>query len=217
MFKFKKNIRIFGLTGQSGAGKTSAAKVFSEKGFAVIDCDLLTREVYKSGSPCNIAIAEAFGDEILLPDGEIDRKKLGGIVFSDEKLLEILNITVYPFITETIEAKIKECSQTNSLIMLDAPTLFESGTYEFCERITAVVADRDIRKARIMARDNADEISVERRFDSQKTEEFFRWNCEYIIENNTDETELKIQAERIADLIIKEFAITDDLKRGVNE
>ncbi|MDR0946897.1 MAG: dephospho-CoA kinase [Ruminococcus sp.] len=208
MFRFKKNIRLFGLTGQSGAGKTSAAKVFSEKGFAIIDCDKLTREVYKSGSDCNKAIAEAFGEEILLENGEIDRKKLGGIVFSDEKLLEILNTTVYPFITAAIEEKIKEI--TNSLIMLDAPTLFESGTYEYCERITAVVADREIRKARIMARDNADEISVERRFDSQKTEEFFRNNCEYIIENNTDETELIKQTERIADLIINEFA-----KRGV--
>ena len=194
---------VIGLTGQTGSGKTTVCEVFERKGFAVINADLTARKVVEKGKPCLTEIAKTFGSDILQSDGTLDRRKLGGIVFNDKSKLELLNNIIYPYITEDIKADIKRFEQQGKrLILLDAPTLFESGADKLCGVIVSVTADDDIRLGRIMSRDGITEEQAKARMASQHTEEFFRNNSDFVIDNSGEVEKLYKQAEIIADKII---------------
>lgn len=174
-----------GLTGQTGAGKSAVSALLRRAGFEVIDCDKVSREVTEKGKPALCALVRAFSPEILTKTGELDRKALGGIVFSDPTALALLNRTIFPFIIRRIEemcAALKEKGET--LVVLDAPTLFESGADALCDYIIGVCADESLRKERIIARDGLTENEALSRMASQHTEAFFREHCHSIIENN---------------------------------
>ena len=121
-----ENVMIVGLTGQSGAGKTTVCRVFEQNGFTIINADLVARKVTVKGSPCLKELCEFFGQHILFEDGSLNRRLLGDIVFADKKKLELLNSVTYPYITSEILETIRRCSNKgHKLILLDAPTLFE--------------------------------------------------------------------------------------------
>lgn len=193
---------VVGLTGQTGAGKSTVSQIFSENGFAVINADIVAREVMEKDSPCLAEVAESFGSEVIDDSGNLDRKKLAAIVFTDKSKLEMLNSVTYPFITKEILNKINTFSgMGNSFILLDAPTLFESGADKFCDIIISVIADAEIREQRIISRDNLTREQAHNRMNSQSDEEFFVSHSDYIINNNgTPENACKI-AEEIADKI----------------
>ncbi|MDE6666257.1 MAG: dephospho-CoA kinase, partial [Ruminococcus sp.] len=129
-------ITIVGLTGQTGAGKSTVSKVFASNGFAVINADIVARKVVEKGTKCLAEIEEFFGNDVIDHDGNLDRKKLAGIVFSDKAKLETLNTITYPYITGEILRQINEFAERDEkLILLDAPTLFESMADYFCEII----------------------------------------------------------------------------------
>lgn len=196
------NVMIVGLTGQTGAGKTTVCRVFEENGFAVINADKVSREVTVKGSPCLKELCEFFGREILLDDGSLDRHKLGDIVFTDKKKLEILNSVTYPYITSEILASIKRLSATgHKLILLDAPTLFESRTDDFCELIISVISREELRIERIVRRDSISMESAQNRINSQLKEEFFRNNSDFIIKNNDDVENLFAVAREVSDKV----------------
>ncbi len=112
---------VVGLTGQSGAGKTTISDAFRENGFEIINCDIVAREVTKAGSECCKKLAKIFPD--CFDDGfALDRPKLGEIVFSDKARLQMLNDTIYPFINKLIDEKIN--ATESEFVLLDAPTLF---------------------------------------------------------------------------------------------
>ncbi len=197
-----ENVMIVGLTGQTGAGKTTVCNVFEENGFRIINADLVARRVTVRGSECLSEICEFFGKGILLDDGSLNRKKLGNIVFSDKRKLEILNSVTYPYITMEILNIIKKySSEGNKLILLDAPTLFESRTDDFCELIISVVSREDLRLKRIMKRDSISKESALNRMNSQLKEEFFRNNSDFIIKNNGDVENLFEVAKEVSDKI----------------
>ncbi len=196
---------VIGLTGQSGAGKTTVSRVFAEKGFSVIDADLVAREVMKKGSPCLDEVAEHFGRTVLRPDGELDRKKLGTIVFSDKDRLRELDALCYPYIIKRIREKINELSEKGSeLILLDAPTLFEAGADELCDLVISVTADEETREKRIVARDGITPEEAKKRFASQYSQHFFETHSDYVIRNNKTHTLLCEKAREAADKI-KEY------------
>ena len=174
--------RVIGLTGQTGAGKSAVREILEKMGIECIDCDRVAREVTAVGSPALDALCEVFSNDILTPEKSLDRKKLGSIVFSDKEKLELLNKTIFPFIIDDIKRKISECDGD---VVLDAPTLFESGCDKLCDTTVAVVADRDVRLERIIARDGITKENAENRINSQLSENFFRENCDAIIENNS--------------------------------
>lgn len=178
-------VMVVGLTGQTGAGKSTISRIFAENGFSVINADTVSREVVEAGSPCLAEINDFFGDSIIAEDGSLNRKALASIVFSDKTKLETLNTIIYPYITGEILRKIREfSSKGQKLILLDAPTLFESRADDFCEIIISVLADADIRKERIINRDGLTAEQAKKRMDSQLTEEFFESHSDYIIHNN---------------------------------
>lgn len=178
-------IMVVGLTGQTGAGKSTVSKIFAEHGFEVINADQVARKVVEVGQPCLAEIAELFGNQVINSDGTLDRRALGRIVFCNKTKLETLNSVIYPYITAEILRMIQQFSdEGRKLILLDAPTLFESHSDDFCDIIISVLAEPEIRLKRITERDGISETDARNRMDSQLSAEFFISRSDYIIENN---------------------------------
>lgn len=195
-------VMVVGLTGQTGAGKTTVCGVFESNGFTVINADLIAREVMRKGLPCLVELADCFGEKILTDNGELDRKYLSNIVFNDKCKLEQLNSICYPYITSEILNQIKNNSDDGKkLILLDAPTLFESRADDFCELIISVVAKQEIRLERIIKRDSLSELEAKNRIDSQLDEAFFKQNSDFIIKNNKGLDNLSAVAKEVSDKI----------------
>ena len=180
---------IIGLTGGTGTGKTSVSEHFAAAGFKVIDYDKVTREIYKKGSCCLNEVVAAFGQDILTPDGELCRKKLGEIVFANKEKLELLNSIVYKYILNHTAAQIEE--NKNGKLLLDAPTLFEAGLNKKCDYVVGVIAKKELRLERICKRDNLSPKLACDRIDSQKDDSFYKENCDFIIENSGKKEDLK--------------------------
>ncbi len=197
-----EGVMVVGLTGQTGSGKTTVCDVFSSNGFSVINADMIARKVVEKGKPCLEDIRDFFGSDVISIDGTLDRKKLASMVFTDKSRLEILNSITYPYITSEILRTIKRFSnEGRKLILLDAPTLFESRADDFCELIISVISRDDLRKARIMERDGITEEEAVNRMNSQLEEEFFRNNSDFIIKNNSDALNLYYVAKEVSDKI----------------
>ena len=197
-----EGVMVVGLTGQTGSGKTTVCDVFSSNGFSVINADMIARKVVEKGKPCLEDIRDFFGSDVISIDGTLDRKKLASMVFTDKSQLEILNSITYPYITSEILRTIKRfSSEGRKLILLDAPTLFESRADDFCELIISVISRDDLRKARIMERDGITEEEAVNRMNSQLEEEFFRNNSDFIIKNNSDALNLYYVAKEVSDKI----------------
>ena len=173
---------VIGLTGPTGSGKSSASRIAEDFGFQVIDCDKTAREATEKGTDGLKALVLAFGKEILLPDGTLNRKALAALAFKDKQSTELLNKTILPYIAEIV---IKQAARRDTL--LDAPTLFESGINEICNKTIAVSADREIRLKRIISRDNLTLKEAETRINAGKSEDFYRARADYILHNNGDE------------------------------
>lgn len=201
-----EGVMVVGLTGQTGAGKSTVSKVFVQNGFRLIDADAIARLVVKRGSHCLADLRECFSDVILRPDGELDRYALAAIVFSDHHKLEMLNTIMYPYIMGEILRMIHRFSQQNhKRILLDAPTLFESRADDFCDLIISVVADPEIRKQRIMQRDHISEQAAQQRMDAQLTEKFFRQHSDTILENNSSYSDLLSTAQELSGKLIRYY------------
>ncbi|MCM1334508.1 MAG: dephospho-CoA kinase [Bacteroides sp.] len=199
---FQDNALVVGLTGMSGAGKTTACAVFRECGYAVVNCDETARRVTEAGKPALREIAAYFGGEILFADGTLDRRRLGRRVFSDAAARLALNKIIYPYISyEIVVGVINYIDRGERLILLDAPTLFESGADALCDRVVTIVAARESCIARITARDRLTEREAADRLSSQLSAEEYRLRSDHCIENNGTEAALcervKAAAERI--------------------
>lgn len=196
---------VIGLTGQSGAGKTTVCKVFGEKGFAIINADKIARFIMEKDSPCLAEVTECFGKDILNGDGSLNRQKLADIVFGDREKLMQLNAISYPYITSEILKMINKYRDENrKYVLIDAPTLFESRADDFCDLIISVTASEKLRSERIAARDGLTPEQIKERFSSQHTEEFFINHSDFIIKNNNSADELIEKAEEVAEKI-KEY------------
>ena len=173
---------VIGLTGPTGSGKSSASRIAEDFGFQVIDCDKTAREATQKGTEGLKALVSVFGEEILLSDGNLNRKALAALAFKDKLSTDLLNKTILPYIADLV---IKQASGRNTL--LDAPTLFESGINKICNKTVAVLADKDIRLKRIIARDNLTLKEAETRINAGNDEDFFKKNADYVLYNNDDE------------------------------
>ena len=176
----------------SGAGKSTASKVLKEHGFFVIDCDSEARATV-TRSPCIDEVRANF--PAVFTDGVFERVKAAKFLFTNPQKLEQYQQIVFPYILYTI-LNVMNKSDAES-ILLDAPTLFQSGADDFCNKIIAVVADKTICVERIMKRDSISEDDALLRLNNQPGEEFFLKNADIVIKNNgsVDEFTTKIVAK----------------------
>ncbi len=178
-------MKIVGLTGPTGSGKSTVAAVAREKGFYVIDCDLIAREITWPESPLLPLLADTFGEEILLPNGQLDRKELAKRAFINAESTEKLNSIMLPFIAEQITDTVNCLSADGTeLVLLDAPTLFESGLDSICDTVLAVLCPKEIRKKRIIKRDNLTEEQADIRLSASKPDSFYLERTKHIIVND---------------------------------
>ena len=178
-------IYLIGLTGQTGAGKTTVSALLQAEGFAAVNADTVARAAVQPGSPCLNALARIFGQQIMQPDGTLDRAATAALIFTDKNAKAQYEAVIYPYITRMIRQETAAIAAAGKrMILLDAPTLFESGISRSCHAIVSVVADADIRKARITERDGLTEEQALRRMNAQYPEDYFRAHSDAVIENN---------------------------------
>lgn len=191
---------LVGLTGTTGAGKSQVRKYFEDNGYVSIDADFLAREVMKN-KVVLCAVQNAFGDDVVC-DSKLDRKLLAERAFLNKDTAKMLNSIVHPFIgalfVEQLEGYV---NKGHNKIVFDAPQLFESKLNVLCHCIVAVVAEDDVRIKRIIQRDNITLQQAQKRIAVQYDTEFFKKNCDFVIENNSDLDHLKKQTQLIINSI----------------
>ncbi len=173
---------IIGLTGPTGAGKSSAATICKKLSVKHIDCDIIARKATEKGEEGLTAVCEVFGNDILNTDGTLNRKVLAKKAFKDADSTELLNKTLLPIVKKMVLKEI-DCDK----VLLDAPTLFESGIDKICYKTVAVLSDKEIRLKRILARDNITTEQALLRINAGKNDDFYKEKCDFVIYNNADE------------------------------
>lgn len=186
---------IIGITGGSGCGKTTVSDMFRKSGIEVIDCDDLAHRVTEPGEPALAELAEVFGKDILLDNGCLDRKKLGKIVFSEQKKLKLLNAVVHKYIIHEIKHIIENAAE--DIIAIDGAVLIESGVSELCDYMLSVLAEREVRIERICRRDNITRQTALNRIGSQSTDAYYISHSDYVIHNNGDIDKLTADVNNI--------------------
>ncbi len=180
-------LKIIGITGPTGAGKTTALNVLRDLGAEVLDADAVYHRLLEESLPLRQSLAAAFGSDILDGEGKVDRKKLSAAVYPDR--LEELNALTHPAVVEEIFRLADRARADGRIaVAIDAIALVESGLAARCDVVVAVLAPLEVRIKRIMARDGIDEPYARRRALAQKDETFFRSHADYVLENREEDT-----------------------------
>ena len=183
---------IIGLTGQTGAGKSTVRDIFKGKGAAVIDADSVAHDITDNNLDCIYDIVSRFSCLVLNEKGKINRKALGRRVFSDPKELAALNKIIFPYILKSIEHELLGyISKGAETVIIDGATVIESGCGKMCDVLVSVVAEEETRITRIIKRDGITKADAERRVSAQKPEEFYTENSDYVIRNDSTPAELE--------------------------
>ena len=184
---------VAGLTGGIGTGKSTVAKIFKEAGAIVIDADKIAKEAVQKGRPAWRKIVNHFGRDILLPDGQINRKHLADIIFNDLRQKEILNQIVHPIVFEETERILKEIENNvpNSVVILDIPLLIESGMKRNLAEIIVVYIPEEIQIQRLMARDDLNLQEALARIRSQIPIEDKKSKATILIDNSSSRSETR--------------------------
>jgi dephospho-CoA kinase len=196
--------RVIGLTGGIGTGKSTVAAMLEKRGAVLIDSDAIVRELQSAGAPLLDEIAAAFGPEVILPDGSLDRERLGDIVFRDPEARQRLNAIVHPAVGRESARRLAEARAAGArLVVLDIPLLFEtrahgtaSGANRGVELVVLVYAPRALQIERQLARNAYGRDEAERRVDAQLSIEEKRARADRVIDNSGDleETERQVEA-----------------------
>jgi len=200
-------MKVIGLTGGSGSGKSTVVFLLSQlTKVYIINADKIGHQIILKGKPAYYDIIQHFGREILNEEGEVNRKRLGEIVFSDKDSLNILNKITHPRIREEIIKTIKQIKQSSSsynYIVIDAALLIEVELHKIVDEVWAVYADEEKRIQRIMKRDGIDIKQAENRIKSQMPWEEMKRYADRIIDNGIDTEFTNKQLKRILSEDIK--------------
>ena len=169
---------IIGITGGTGCGKTTLLNVIAEKGGMILDCDAVYHHLLTTDDTLLNAIAQRFPGTV--ENGQLQRKKLGSIVFADKEALQDLNSITHSAVKAEV---LRQLESKPRLAAIDAIALFEGGLAELCDATVAVTAPEEVRVRRLMLRDNIPEDYARSRIAAQHSEDWFRQRCGYILEN----------------------------------
>lgn len=180
-------MKIIGLTGGIGTGKSTVSAYLAQKGCKIIDADLISHQMTEAGSPCLAEIKAAFGEEVFLRDGNLDRKKVGRLVFADATKKKTLEQIITRRVIEKTLRILQDCrAQQEDLVVLDAPLLFECGMQRYTDETWLVVCRTETRLRRIAARDGLAEEDIQKRIANQMSTEQKEKLADYIIDNSRD-------------------------------
>lgn len=189
-----------GLTGGIGSGKSEVTRLLAAKGAAVVDADLVAREVVEPGTPGLQRVVEEFGPEVLRADGSLDRPRLGSLVFSDPARLQRLNAIVHPLIGERTAELIAQAEASGAQVLVhDVPLLVESGLASRYEVLVVVAADPATQLARLTSNRGMTEQEAQQRIDAQAPLADKLAVATHVIGNDGTVQELAVQVDRLWD------------------
>ncbi|KAF4576419.1 hypothetical protein EYR36_004396 [Pleurotus pulmonarius] len=195
---------VVGLTGGIASGKSTVSKMVGEAGIPIIDADLLARKVVEPGTRTLKRIVAEFGEEILLPDGHLDRKKLGAIIFGDEGQRRKLNAIVHPAVRWEMFVGVVKCwVRGHRVCVLDVPLLIEGGLWKWVGKVAVVYCPRSVQLQRLMQRDSCTEAEAVARLDSQLSIEEKVVYADYVVDNSGEMDALKGQVSRFVSSIVR--------------
>ena len=178
-------MKVIGITGPTGAGKTTALGALEQLGGRVVDCDVVYHQLLVQSTPMLRELRERFGDQVFQSDGALDRKALGAVVFEDGKALADLNEITHKYVDAQVKHFVEQARQAGApAVAVDAIALLESGIARHCHCTVAVLAPDEVRVRRIMAREGISEQYARLRVHAQKDEAWFRANCTYVLMND---------------------------------
>lgn len=186
-------MRIIGITGGIGSGKSTVSRILFTLGAKIIDADVVARKVVSKGEPALTEILQNFGETVLDDNGELNRRKLSEMVFSDPERLNILNGITHKYITEDIAAQIeKEKEERNyDTIVIDVPLPYEHGFIDTVDEIWVVTANKETRIRRAMERSGISYEDAVNRINAQMSEHEYAAIGDVLIDNNTDIIDLE--------------------------
>ena len=182
---------IIGLTGPTGAGKSTVSKVFEEYGAAITDCDKLARDAVNE-KDCIENLCASFGDDIV-KDGVLQRAVLAKRAFSSEKGAKLLNSITHPVILRLLREEIDKYKKTHKVVIIDAPLLFEASLETWCDKVVSVIAPFEVRIGRIMKRDNITREAALLRMSRQNEDAFYTEKSHYVIDGTSSDTKKEVE------------------------
>ena len=192
-------MKVIGLTGGTGSGKSVVSKSLAAAGAVIVDADKIAHEIILKGEPAYQEIIEYYGTGILDEEGNIIRKKLGEIVFNDKQKLAFLNQCTHKYITAEVKRQIAEAKAegTATAIIVDAPLLLEAKLETVCDLVWVVYAEPEVRAQRVMARDGITYELAKARIANQKSWEEYKAAADAVIDNSKDLSYLEGQLNEI--------------------
>lgn len=197
-----------GVTGPTGSGKTSLRAPAEQLGFDWLDSDITAREIVQPGQPALPELAERFGNDIILPDGSLDRPLLAKRAFSSPEGCAALNAITHPRVVERLRGLSAESFARGRHVIIDAPLLFEAGVDALCDCTVAVLAPDDIRLQRIMERDGLSEEAARLRMNAQPSAEFYTSRADYSLSNGGELEEFSGRGREMLNIILNKYGGT---------
>ncbi|OPZ89728.1 MAG: Dephospho-CoA kinase [Firmicutes bacterium ADurb.Bin419] len=188
-------MRIIGVTGGIGSGKSTVSKILASFGAHVIDADMLARQIVEKGQKALAEIVDAFGTSVLDAEGNLDRKKLSHIVFKDKQKLKLLNGLTHSHVAQNIIDRINGLDESETAVV-DAPIPIEHGFLDVVHEVWSVIADKEVRIKRVMERSALTYNEVEQRINFQLSDEFYKSISDIVIVNNESLEELRAQVAK---------------------
>ncbi len=194
-------MKVIGVTGAIGSGKSYVAKLISERGIPRIDTDEVYHGLVSGRSSVTEAIEKNFGSAVIAPNGSLNRVALGRIVFSDPEKLRVLNEITHEAVKSEVRKMLADYRQKGEeAVIVEVPLMFESGFDKECDEVVCVAADDDVRLGRICKRDGLSQDDAKKRMKNQKDNDFYIANSSIIVYNNGNE-DIDLQVSRILDAI----------------
>jgi len=196
-----------GLTGGIATGKSTVSEMFRALGCVIIDADVLAREVVEPGQPAYQEIVAEFGRGVVQPDGALDRKRLGAIVFADPAHRKRLESITHPRIRERFARRLQELTEQGfeGIAFFDAPVMIESGNYRNMDRLVVVATDEVTQRERLCARDGVDADEAARKMASQMPVAEKAKLADHVIDNAGDRAGTEIQVRRVHAALLAEL------------
>jgi dephospho-CoA kinase len=206
-------MRVVGLTGGIGSGKSEVARVLGTHGIPVLDADHIARVQMSPGSPVQDAVLAEFGKALLRPDGTIDRSSLALMVFQDPERRRRLEALTHAAVLADVERRLAALAQAGCpVVVIEAALLLETGLDAALDGIVAVIAPEEVRILRVVSRDNTSEDSVRARMAAQVGDDVRKARCQRMIRNDGDIESLRSEARELAVLLATGARLTHDVE-----